>query len=142
MTTIFVCEDSLDGILTGVYEAWDSRLGHEKPPVSNCEAGGFLFSALLVGFRQVHGERGAFPRRALQVNDAASTVDGMAHERKPLGSCRLSEGAVCRGCAGGGVHAVTVTSFAPLSPFCRRRPRLVWPDSRYGQIRAPPPLLM
>ena len=30
MTTIFVCEDSLDGILTGVYEAWDSRLGHEN----------------------------------------------------------------------------------------------------------------
>ena len=30
MTTIFVCEDSLDGILTGVYEAWDSRLGHES----------------------------------------------------------------------------------------------------------------
>ena len=26
--TIFVCEDSLDGILTGVYDAWDSRLGH------------------------------------------------------------------------------------------------------------------
>lgn len=30
MMTIFVCEDSLDGILTGVYEAWDSRLGHEN----------------------------------------------------------------------------------------------------------------
>lgn len=26
--TIFWCEDSLDGILTGVYEAWDSRQGH------------------------------------------------------------------------------------------------------------------
>ena len=26
--TVFVCEDSLDGILTGVYDAWDSRLGH------------------------------------------------------------------------------------------------------------------
>ncbi len=26
--TVFQCEDSLDGILTGVYEAWDSRLGH------------------------------------------------------------------------------------------------------------------
>ena len=26
--TVFWCEDSLDGILTGVYEAWDSRLGH------------------------------------------------------------------------------------------------------------------
>ena len=29
MTTVFLCEDSLDGILTGVYDAWDSRLGHE-----------------------------------------------------------------------------------------------------------------
>jgi len=28
--TVFLCEDSLDGILTGVYEAWDSRLGHEN----------------------------------------------------------------------------------------------------------------
>lgn len=28
--TIFVCEDSLDGILTGVYDAWDSRLGHSQ----------------------------------------------------------------------------------------------------------------
>lgn len=28
--TVFVCEDSLDGILTGVYEAWDSRLGHSN----------------------------------------------------------------------------------------------------------------
>lgn len=28
--TIFVCEDSLDGVLTGVYEAWDSRLGHSQ----------------------------------------------------------------------------------------------------------------
>ena len=30
MTPVFLCEDSLDGILTGVYEAWDSRLGHEN----------------------------------------------------------------------------------------------------------------
>lgn len=30
MTTVFVCEDSLDGILTGVYEAWDSHLGHRN----------------------------------------------------------------------------------------------------------------
>ncbi len=26
--TVFWCEDSLDGILTGVYDAWDSGLGH------------------------------------------------------------------------------------------------------------------
>ncbi|WP_343249930.1 TIGR03915 family putative DNA repair protein [Diplocloster hominis] len=25
---IFVCEDSLDGIFTGIYDAWDSRYGH------------------------------------------------------------------------------------------------------------------
>ncbi|MCI8557619.1 MAG: DNA metabolism protein [Lachnospiraceae bacterium] len=30
MTTIFWCEDSLDGILTGIYDAWDSRLGHKN----------------------------------------------------------------------------------------------------------------
>ncbi len=29
-TTVFWCEDSLYGILTGVYEAWDSRLGHDR----------------------------------------------------------------------------------------------------------------
>lgn len=28
MTRVFQCEDSLTGILTGVYDAWDSRLGH------------------------------------------------------------------------------------------------------------------
>lgn len=27
--TIFLCEDSVDGIFTGVYDAWDSRLGHD-----------------------------------------------------------------------------------------------------------------
>lgn len=26
--TIFLCENSVDGIFTGVYDAWDSRLGH------------------------------------------------------------------------------------------------------------------
>ncbi len=30
MITVFLCEDSLDGILTGVYDAWDSGLGHEN----------------------------------------------------------------------------------------------------------------
>ena len=25
---IFICEDSLEGILTGVYSAWDARVGH------------------------------------------------------------------------------------------------------------------
>lgn len=27
---IFQCEDSVDGIFTGVYDAWDSRLGHAQ----------------------------------------------------------------------------------------------------------------
>ena len=27
---IFICEDSIDGIFTGVYDAWASRLGHEN----------------------------------------------------------------------------------------------------------------
>ena len=26
--TVFVCRDSLEGILCGVYDAWTSRLGH------------------------------------------------------------------------------------------------------------------
>lgn len=30
MITVFLCEDSLDGILTGVYDAWDSGYGHEQ----------------------------------------------------------------------------------------------------------------
>ncbi|MDY3918975.1 MAG: TIGR03915 family putative DNA repair protein [Candidatus Limivivens sp.] len=28
--TVFLCEGTVDGILTGVYDAWDSRLGHEN----------------------------------------------------------------------------------------------------------------
>lgn len=28
--TIFECEDSFEGILSGVYDAWDSRLGHDN----------------------------------------------------------------------------------------------------------------
>ena len=27
---VFVCEDSPEGIFTGVYDAWSSRLGHEN----------------------------------------------------------------------------------------------------------------
>ncbi len=30
MIRVFQCEDTLTGILTGVYEAWDSRLGHDN----------------------------------------------------------------------------------------------------------------
>jgi len=28
--TVFVCQDSIEGIFTGVYDGWDSRLGHSK----------------------------------------------------------------------------------------------------------------
>ena len=28
--TIFVCEDTMDGIFTGIYDAWNSRLGHRN----------------------------------------------------------------------------------------------------------------
>lgn len=34
--TVFVCEDSLDGILTGIYDAWDSRLGHGNVRLEIC----------------------------------------------------------------------------------------------------------
>lgn len=39
---VFVCEDSIEGILTGVYDAWDSRYGHDNirlmvAPVINIE---------------------------------------------------------------------------------------------------------
>lgn len=34
MIRVFLCEDSLTGILTGVYDAWDSRLGHENVRLS------------------------------------------------------------------------------------------------------------
>ena len=27
---LFICEDSIDGIFTGVYDAWASRLGHSN----------------------------------------------------------------------------------------------------------------
>ena len=30
MTHVFQCEDTLTGMMTGVYDAWDSRLGHQR----------------------------------------------------------------------------------------------------------------
>lgn len=30
MMVIFLCEDSVDGIFSGIYDAWDSRLGHDN----------------------------------------------------------------------------------------------------------------
>ena len=34
MIRVFQCEDSLTGILTGVYDGWDSRLGHDNVRLS------------------------------------------------------------------------------------------------------------
>lgn len=34
MIRVFQCEDTLTGIMTGVYDAWDSRLGHKKVRLS------------------------------------------------------------------------------------------------------------
>lgn len=36
---IFICEDSLEGILTGVYEAWDARVGHGNVELRICDDG-------------------------------------------------------------------------------------------------------
>jgi len=49
--TIFWCEDSLYGILTGVYDAWDSRLGHENVRLKT-DAQDTL--ELFCAYRQVH----------------------------------------------------------------------------------------
>lgn len=34
---VFQCEDSIDGIFTGVYDAWASRLGHKNIRLSSCK---------------------------------------------------------------------------------------------------------
>lgn len=42
---IFICEDSLEGILTGVYDACASRLGHRNIRLASCEPDNYeLFS--------------------------------------------------------------------------------------------------
>ena len=28
--TVFICDNSTDGIFSGVYDAWDSRVGHDQ----------------------------------------------------------------------------------------------------------------
>lgn len=48
--TIFWCEDSLDGILTGIYDAWDSRLGHGNVKLKTDEQDTL---ELFCGYRQV-----------------------------------------------------------------------------------------
>lgn len=39
MMRVYQCEDSLTGILTGVYDAWDSRLGHGNVRLSAVSGG-------------------------------------------------------------------------------------------------------
>lgn len=39
MIRVFLCEDTLTGILTGVYDAWASRLGHEHVRLQSGENG-------------------------------------------------------------------------------------------------------
>lgn len=52
--TIFLCEDSVDGIFTGVYDAWDSRLGHENVKLAlKGEANYELFAS----YREVETDR-------------------------------------------------------------------------------------
>lgn len=36
---IFECEDSIDGILTGIYDAWASRYGHKNIQLSTSQSG-------------------------------------------------------------------------------------------------------
>ena len=44
--TVFLCEDSVCGILTGVYDAWDSRLGHANVKLA-LKKGPFADASLL-----------------------------------------------------------------------------------------------
>ncbi len=37
--TVFLCEDSFEGILCGVYDAWLSRLGHANVALELCDRG-------------------------------------------------------------------------------------------------------
>lgn len=52
--TIFWCEDSLDGILTGIYDAWDSRLGHNHVKLKTDEQDTL---ELFCQYRQVETDR-------------------------------------------------------------------------------------
>lgn len=33
---IFLCEDSIDGIFTGIYDAWASKYGHANISLTTC----------------------------------------------------------------------------------------------------------
>lgn len=53
--TIFLCEDSVDGIFTGVYDAWDSRLGHGNVKLALKGAANY---ELFASYREVETDRG------------------------------------------------------------------------------------
>ena len=50
MIRVFLCEDTLTGILTGVYDAWDSRLGHENVRL---QSGGYENMELFCEYAEV-----------------------------------------------------------------------------------------
>ena len=56
--TVFVCEDSLDGILTGVYDAWDSRLGHSRVKLQAETEDSYETYELFCQYRQVKTDPG------------------------------------------------------------------------------------
>ncbi len=57
---VFQCEDSIDGILTGIYDAWASRYGHKNIQLSSDQSGTLtLFSEYI----PVKTESGAYPDR-------------------------------------------------------------------------------
>ena len=39
---IFQCEDSIDGIFTGVYDAWASHYGHKHIQLSSDNSGNLM----------------------------------------------------------------------------------------------------
>ena len=59
---VFVCEDSPEGIFTGVYDAWNSRLGHENVRL---EVQGEYNYSLFSEYREVAVDRLKHRSRAL-----------------------------------------------------------------------------
>lgn len=43
--TVFLCNNSVDGIFSGIYDAWDSRLGHDKVKLQMEETNFELFAS-------------------------------------------------------------------------------------------------
>lgn len=68
--TVFVCEDSVDGILTAVYDAWASKLGLRNVSV---QAGDYLDRQLFTKYRSVETDH----EKASSVADTIRTKMGM-----------------------------------------------------------------